>query len=72
MVYSTVNGPKYRVQICMTYNSRSTCKTVSAKSEEAAVRGGISNACADIASGVTESMGCERTEPTSVKWLQKP
>jgi hypothetical protein len=56
----------------MTYNGRSTCKTVSAKSDNAAVRAGVSNACADIASGVTESMGCERTEPTSVKWLQKP
>jgi hypothetical protein len=44
---------------------------VSAKSEQAAVRAGTENACADIASGVTDTMRCVETEPQSVKWLRK-
>jgi hypothetical protein len=72
IAYSTVTGPRYRVEICMAYQGQSACKTVSAKSEQAALRSGAENACADIASGVTDTMRCEQSEPQSVKWLQRP
>lgn len=72
ILYSTLSGPRYRVEVCMAFESRSACKTVSGKSEEAAMRGGITNACADIVSGVSETMRCEQGPPQSVKWLQKP
>jgi len=72
MVYSTVHGPRYRVQVCMAYQDRSACKTVSARSEQAALRSAIENACADIASGVTDSMACTQSEPSRVSWLARP
>lgn len=72
IVYSTMGGTRYRAEICMVYQGRSACKTVTGKSETSVLRGGISNACADIASGVTQTMGCEQTQPQSVKWLAKP
>lgn len=72
IAYSTLTGKHYRAEICMVYQGRSACKTVTGKSEIAVLRGGISNACADIAAGVTETMGCEQTQPKSVKWLQRP
>jgi hypothetical protein len=72
IAYSTLHGPRYRVEVCMAYQGRSACKTVSAKSEQAALRSGMENACADIASGVTDSMGCAQSEPQRVRWLQKP
>jgi hypothetical protein len=56
----------------MAYQGRSSCKTVSAKSEEAALRSGADNACADVASGVTDTMRCEQSEPRSVRWLARP
>jgi hypothetical protein len=56
----------------MTYQGRSACKTVSAKSEQSAVRSAMENACADIASGVTDSMGCTQSEPQRVRWLERP
>ena len=71
VAYSTFNGPRFRVEVCMAYQGRSSCRTVSAKSEQAAVRAGTENACADIASGVTDTMRCVETEPKSVKWLRK-
>ena len=72
MVYSTMAGPRYRVEVCMAYEGRSACRTVSAKSEAAAIRAGSDNACADIASGVTDTMRCLAAEPKSVRWLHRP
>ena len=51
--WSTFHGPRYRVRVCMAYKGQSSCKTVSGKSRDAALRGAVDNACADIASGVT-------------------
>ncbi len=56
----------------MTFNGNSACKTVSAKSEQGALRSAAENACADIASGVTDSIKCEKADPQSVEWLQRP
>ena len=72
MVYSTMAGPRYRVEVCMAYEGRTACRTVSAKSEAAAIRAGSDNACADIASGVTDTMRCLAAEPKSVRWLHRP
>ena len=72
VAYSTLHGPRYRVEVCMAFNNHTTCKTVSGKSEEAALRSGITNACADMASGVSETMRCEQSQPASLKWLARP
>jgi hypothetical protein len=56
----------------MVYQGRTNCRTVSAKSEKGALRGGAENACADITSGVTETIACQQSQPTSVQWLHKP
>jgi Na+/alanine symporter len=72
LAYSTLHGPRYRVEACMAYQGRKACKTVSAKSEQAALRSAAENACADIASGVTDTMRCEQSEPQRVKWLARP
>jgi hypothetical protein len=72
ILYATMAGARYRVKVCMTYHGRTACRTVAAHSEEGAVRGATTNACGDIASGVTESMGCEHTTPDSIIWLERP
>lgn len=72
IVYSTFHGPRYRVEVCMAYQGRSACKTVSAKSEDGAIRSAKENACADISSGVTDTIRCQNTNPQSVKWLTRP
>ena len=72
LAYSTFNGQRYRVEVCMSYQGRSACRTVAAKSEVAALRAGIENSCADIASGVTDTMRCQNATPQRVHWLQRP
>lgn len=72
LIYSTVHGPRYRAEVCVEFDGRRACRTVSAKSEQAAIRSGTEGDCADIASGVTATMRCVGAPPASVKWLQRP
>jgi len=72
LLYSTLHGKRYRVEVCVTFNGQSTCKTVNAKSEQAAVRSATENACADIASGVDDTIRCQNIDTKTVKWLQRP
>jgi hypothetical protein len=71
MFYSITSNVKYRVEVCVAFNGRTSCRTARADTEEHALRSAQSNACALIASGVTDTMQCERSNPTSVKWLEK-
>jgi hypothetical protein len=72
VVYTTMSASasRYRVQICVEYQGRSNCATAAAATEQGALRTAQENACAVIASGVTDSIQCgSYTKPTSVKWL---
>jgi hypothetical protein len=70
MAYSTLTLSQHRVEVCMEYKGRSNCRTASATTVEFATKTAISNACADIASGVTETMGCQQTQPTKLVTLK--
>lgn len=74
IAYSTsrATDPKYKVKICMAFQGQTACKVASAVSELGAVRTATEGACADIASGVTETVSCQNTPPQSVSWLKKP
>jgi len=70
LVYSSMHIANYRVEVCVAYAGRTECRTASADTEDHALRSAQSNACALIASGVTDTMQCEHSNPTSVKWLK--
>ena len=68
IVYSTVSLGGQRVEVCMQYNGQQSCKNASGSTKELALRTATQNACADIASGITDSLACERSEPVKVTW----
>jgi hypothetical protein len=70
MFYSSTSNVRYRVEVCVAFQGRTSCRTARADNQEHALRSAQSNACALIASGVTDTMQCEHTNPTSVKWLE--
>ena len=70
VVVSTFQQDRVRYQVCITFNGRTDCRIASATSPEGAVRAATTNACAQLASGVTETTQCEATRPDSVKWLR--
>ena len=53
-------------EVCITYNGQTACRTGQGRTREDAIVVAARSACAVLATGMTESMRCERTEPTSV------
>ena len=70
LFYLTLGQKRLRVEVCMSYQGRQNCAKASAETREQALRTATTNACALIASGVTDSLACERGTPVSVNWAQ--
>ncbi len=68
LIYSSFSPKAWRVRVCMTYKGGNNCGTASADKREEALREATMNACAMIASGITESGQCENSQPLSVDW----
>ena len=70
IAYSTMGTSSHRVEVCMEFHGQTSCRTTSGASEQFALRTATANACASIASGVTDSIACEQSPPTKVTWLK--
>ena len=70
IVYSTFSQDRVRCQVCVSFKGQRDCRIASATNREGAVRAAVTNACAQLASGVTETTQCESTQPDSVEWLR--
>ena len=71
LAYFTMGQARQRVEVCMAYGGRQNCARASATSRQQALRTASENACAVIASGMTDSMACGASQPVSVKWLSE-
>ena len=69
VLYSTLGNAKHRCEVCVSYQGRQACRTAAAATQEQAERTAKENACAQIASGVTDSIACDNSTPISVTWL---
>ena len=70
VVLTTFRQDRVRCQVCVTFNGQRDCRTASATNRQEAIRTAVSNACAQLASGVTQSVQCENTTPDSIEWLR--
>jgi hypothetical protein len=69
IIYTSISlGRRIRGEVCMEFNGQTACKTVSGDTREHVLQTAVSNACADIASGVTDTINCEHSPPKSVVW----
>ena len=64
VVYSSFHVSDFECEVCITFEGRQTCRTVTGKTELEGLRSATDNACALLASGVTDSLRCQRTQPT--------
>ena len=69
LAYLTLGSKQHRVEVCVEFQGRTNCRVASGPSRESALRTATDNACATIASGMTEAMACGQKPPTSVKYL---
>ena len=68
IISTTFRGERVGVEVCMVFRGQRDCRKAQAKDRQEARRTAITNACAQLASGVTDSGQCENTEPESVTW----
>jgi hypothetical protein len=68
VVSTTFQGERVRVEVCMAFRGQRDCRTAQARNRQDALRTAVTNACAQLASGVTDSGQCENTPPESITW----
>lgn len=66
LVYATLAETGVECNVCVKFNGREACRKGTASDREGAIRGAVSNACSVLAGGVTQSIACDQTPPTSV------
>ncbi|HLK12500.1 MAG TPA: hypothetical protein VKW76_14080 [Candidatus Binatia bacterium] len=71
VVWSSLRVGGVRCEVCVDFQGREACRAVDGDSEPDARRAAITNACALVASGVTESMACERSTPTRAECRER-
>ncbi len=64
VVYLSLQIGGVRCEVCIRFRGREVCRSVDATNKMEALRAATTNACALLASGVTETLACERTPPT--------
>ena len=64
IIYRSLQVAGYQCTVCIEFRGQSACRKVEGQTEHDALMGATNNACAFVASGVTDSIACERTQPT--------
>ncbi len=69
LISGTMAQKKVRVEACIEFKGRVECRTAAGPNEQQALRTAVENACAVLASGMTESLACGATPPMRVTKL---
>jgi hypothetical protein len=66
VVYRSFHVAGFRCDVCITFQGRQACRSVDGPTEREALASAVNNTCAQLSSGVTDSIACERTQATKV------
>lgn len=69
ILYSSFHGARFHAEVCVRYHGLAACREAAGRTREEALRAAHDNACSQIVSGVTDTIGCQDTPATSVRWL---
>lgn len=67
ILYASMDVAEFECDVCMGFDGHEICRTVTGKTEQEGVRTGVNNACALLTSGMTNTMRCERGQPTKAQ-----
>jgi hypothetical protein len=63
VIYSSFQVSDFECEVCMTFGGGEVCRKATGTSEAEGLRTATDNACALLASGMTETIRCQRTAP---------
>lgn len=66
VVGSSLQTGAVRCEVCIDFHGRSACRAVDGPDEKEARMAAVTNACAFLASGVTDTVACQGTPPRSL------
>jgi len=66
IIYSATGLAQVSCEVCVEFHGRTSCRPAAGTSQDEAVKTAESIACAELATGRTESIACERTPPKSI------
>ena len=67
ILYASMGLSQYTCEVCIEFDRQTKCRSAAGATREEAQRTATDNACAFLASGMTDSIRCSRTPPTSVR-----
>ena len=65
VVYAMLSSFAHECEVCVTFHGRTACRQAAGTTAEEAMRTAQDNACAFVASGMTETVECTGRPPTS-------
>jgi hypothetical protein len=66
IVYSSMALDQFSCEVCMEFRGRRDCRRAVGATEAEALRTALDTACAQLSSGMTDTIECSRTPPQSV------
>ncbi|MFQ5877372.1 MAG: hypothetical protein ACE5JH_06755 [Acidobacteriota bacterium] len=66
VVYRSMTITGYECEVCLTFRGTTVCRTAASGTRETSIESAVTSACGTLASGMTESIRCQNTEPESV------
>ncbi|HUX66609.1 MAG TPA: hypothetical protein VMV31_03890 [Terriglobales bacterium] len=66
VLYASLHSARYRVEVCLSYHGLSACRIAEGRTRAEALRAAHDNACSQITSGVTGTLGCQDTPATRI------
>lgn len=67
LIYGSMGTVQAECELCVEYNGRTECRRGSGADQTEAQRAAQKAACAVIATGMAESVNCQRVPPTDVR-----
>jgi hypothetical protein len=67
VVYSSFRVSVVECEVCMQFDGRAICRSVSAARRDEALRGATDNACALLTSGITNTIRCQQSQPAKTE-----
>ncbi len=65
VVYAVLSSFAHECEVCVTFHGRTACRRAAGSTAEEAMRTAQNNACAFVASGMTETVECTTHRATS-------
>lgn len=71
VVYLSLAQVRWECEVWMEYRGHTEHRTGASATREDAVRSAVTSACATLASGMADSMACDRTPPRRVECRER-